>query len=111
MARGEYVAVVCLVGVCTGWLNVADGLGHVFFVVIDANGDYGIGREEFTRFLTDVWGLGEADALEVFGALDSDGDGRVFCPEFLRAIRGCFLLSGRDAPGCLFFGTSWPPGR
>ncbi|WP_405638651.1 EF-hand domain-containing protein [Streptomyces uncialis] len=105
LSRDEYVAAVRLASADTSRLNLADGLGHVLFDVIDANSDNQIAREEFTRFLTDVWNLEEADALKAFRTLDTDGDDTVSRPEFLQAIRGYFLLSDPDAPGSLFFGT------
>ncbi|MEV5688483.1 hypothetical protein AB0L68_35775 [Streptomyces sp. NPDC052164] len=53
-----------------------------------------------------MWALEEADALQAFRTLDTDGDDTVSRPEFLRAIRDYFLLSDPDAPGSLFFGPA-----
>ncbi|MFC9863016.1 MULTISPECIES: EF-hand domain-containing protein [unclassified Streptomyces] len=106
LSRDQYVTAVRLASDDTSRLNVADGLGHVIFDVIDVNGDNEISREEYTRFLTDVWALEEADALQAFRTLDTDGDDTVSRPEFLRAIRDYFLLSDPDAPGSLFFGPA-----
>ncbi|WP_329012343.1 EF-hand domain-containing protein [Streptomyces sp. NBC_00690] len=106
LSRDQYVAAVRLASADASRLNVADGLGHVLFDVIDVNGDNEISREEFTRFLTDVWALEEADALKAFRTLDTSSDDTVSRPEFLKAIREYFLLSDPDAPGSLFFGSA-----
>ncbi|MFJ6805691.1 EF-hand domain-containing protein [Streptomyces anulatus] len=106
LSRDQYVDAVRLASADTSRLNVADGLGHVLFDVIDVNGDNEISREEYTRFLTDVWAIEEAEALQAFRTLDTNGDDTVSRPEFLRAIRQYFLLNDPDAPGSLFFGSA-----
>ncbi|MEU8445915.1 EF-hand domain-containing protein [Streptomyces microflavus] len=106
LSRNQYVDAVRRASVDTSRLNVADGLGHVLFDVIDVNSDNEISREEYTRFLTDVWSLQEAEALQAFRTLDTDSDDTVSRPEFLQAIRQYFLLNDPDAPGSLFFGPA-----
>lgn len=106
LSRDQYVDAVRRASADTSRLNVADGLGHVLFDVIDVNGDNEISREEYTRFLTDVWAIEEADALQAFRTLDTSGDDTVSRPEFLRAIRQYFLLNDPEAPGSLFFGSA-----
>jgi EF-hand domain pair len=74
------------------------------FDAIDADGDNEIGKDEFARFLRDVWKSDAPDAMDSFTLLDTDGDGAISRHEFIRAVREHFLSTGPDAPGSLSFG-------
>ncbi|MFF8717247.1 EF-hand domain-containing protein [Streptomyces sp. NPDC015184] len=102
LAKDQFVTANRLASVDTSRLNLADGAGHVTFDVIDSDGDNEISKDEFTRFLKDVW---RSDAPEdAFPQLDTDGDGSISRMEFVRAVREHFLSDNPDAPGSMFFG-------
>lgn len=68
--------------------------------MIDVVGDNEVSQEECIRFLTDAWGLEEADGLQAFRRLDTDGaDDMLSRPEFLRTICQHFLHNDPDSPG------------
>ncbi|MFJ3192524.1 EF-hand domain-containing protein [Streptomyces griseoviridis] len=83
---------------------MTEGGGHAIFDVIDVNGDNEISKDEFARFLRDVWKSDEPDAMDMFAKLDTDGDGAISRQEFIRVVREHFLSNDPDAPGSLFFG-------
>lgn len=93
-----------LTSIDTSRINLSDGAGHVIFDVIDVDGDNEISKDEFARFLRDVWRIDAPDAMDSFTRLDTDGDGAVSRHEFIRAIREHFLSDNPDAPGSMFFG-------
>ncbi|MEV7770198.1 EF-hand domain-containing protein [Kitasatospora sp. NPDC086791] len=104
LTKEQFVMANRLASVDTSRLNLADGAGHVVFDVIDVNGDNEISKEEFARFLKDVWRTDAPDAMDTFIKLDTDGDGAISRQEFVRAVREHFLSNNPDAPGSLFFG-------
>ncbi|WP_405852214.1 EF-hand domain-containing protein [Streptomyces sp. NBC_00090] len=102
LSKDEFITANRLASVDTSRLNLADGAGHVVFDVIDADEDNEISKDEFARFLKDVW---KTDApMDTFTQLDTDGDGAISRMEFVRAVREHFLSDNPDAPGSLFFG-------
>lgn len=104
LAKDQYVIANRLAVVDTSRLNVAEGGGHAIFDVIDVDGDNEIGKDEFIRFLRDVWRSEAPEALDAFDRLDTDGDGAVSRHEFIRAVREHYLSNDPEAPGSLFFG-------
>ncbi|WP_331733222.1 EF-hand domain-containing protein (plasmid) [Streptomyces sp. NBC_00080] len=106
LTKAEYVTAGRLASIDTSRLNLADGAGHVIFDVIDVNQDNEINKDEFVRFLKDVWHSDAPDAMDVFAQLDSDGDGSISRMEFVRAVREYYLSGNADAPGSLFFGNA-----
>ncbi|MFE9887868.1 EF-hand domain-containing protein [Streptomyces scopuliridis] len=105
LTKDQFVTAGRLANIDTSRLNLADGAGHVIFDVIDVNGDNEISRDEFVRFLRDVWRTDAPDAMDVFARLDTDGDGAISRHEFIRAMREHFLSDNPDTPGSLFFGS------
>lgn len=104
LTKGQYVLANRMAVIDTSRLNVAEGGGHAIFDVIDVDGDNGIGKDEFVRFLRDVWRSEAPEALDAFDRLDTDGDGAVSRHEFIRAVREHYLSNDPEAPGSLFFG-------
>ncbi|MFF9378637.1 EF-hand domain-containing protein [Streptomyces griseoluteus] len=104
LTKEQFVTASRLAALDTSRLNVAEGNAHAIFDVIDVDGDNEIGRDEFTRFLRDVWRSEARDAMETFHKLDTDGDGAVSRQEFIRAMREYYFSNDPDAPGSLFFG-------
>ncbi|RPK44324.1 EF-hand domain-containing protein [Streptomyces sp. ADI93-02] len=104
LTKDAFITANRLAVVDTSRLNVTEGGGHAIFDIIDDNGDNEISKDEFARFLRDVWKTDTADASEMFTKLDTDGDGAISRQEFIRAVREHFLSSDPDAPGGLFFG-------
>ncbi|CAM5428218.1 EF-hand domain-containing protein [Streptomyces hirsutus] len=104
LTKDEFITANRLAVVDTSRLNVTEGGGHAIFDVIDVNGDNEISKDEFTRFLRDVWRSDAPDAMDMFAKLDTDGDGAISRHEFIRAVREHFLSNDPDAPGSLFFG-------
>ncbi|MEU6346833.1 EF-hand domain-containing protein [Streptomyces sp. NPDC046977] len=78
------------------------GTGHVMFDVIDIDGDNEISKDEFARFLRDVWPTD--GSMDTFIQLDTDGDGAISRHEFIRAVREHFLSNDPEAPGSIPFG-------
>ncbi|MEU9130438.1 EF-hand domain-containing protein [Kitasatospora sp. NPDC048540] len=104
LSKDQFVMANRLASIDTSRLNMADGAGHVIFDVIDVDGDNEISKDEFKRFLRDVWRTEAPDSMDVFNKLDTDGDGAISRQEFIRAVREHFLSDNPDAPGSLFFG-------
>ncbi|GAB2804575.1 hypothetical protein GCM10027073_41610 [Streptomyces chlorus] len=104
LTKDQFVTANRLAVIDTSRLNVTEGGGHAIFDVIDANGDNEISKDEFARFLRDVWRSDAPDAMDMFAKLDTDGDGAISRQEFIRAVREHFLSNDPDAPGSLFFG-------
>ncbi|MFB7294018.1 EF-hand domain-containing protein [Actinacidiphila glaucinigra] len=104
LSREQFVIANRLASIDTSRLNLADGAGHVMFDVIDVDGDNEISKDEYARFLRDVW---QTDAsLATFIQLDTDGDGAISRHEFIRAVREHFLSNDPDAPGSILFGRA-----
>ncbi|KJY18132.1 MULTISPECIES: EF-hand domain-containing protein [Streptomyces] len=106
LTKAEFVTASRLASIDTSRLNLADGAGHVIFDVIDVDQDNQISKDEFARFLKDVWRTDSPDAMNVFHQLDTDGDGSISRMEFIRAVREYYLSDNPDAPGNLFFGNA-----
>ncbi|MFD8749815.1 EF-hand domain-containing protein [Kitasatospora sp. NPDC059577] len=104
LTKDQFVMANRLAVIDTSRLNVTEGGGHAIFDVIDVNGDNEISKDEFARFLRDVWKSEAPDAMDMFAKLDTDGDGAISRYEFIRAVREHFLSNDPDAPGSLFFG-------
>ncbi len=104
LTKDQFVTASRLASIDTSRLNVAEGTGDVIFDVIDSDGDNQITKEEFSRFLKDVWRVEAPDAMDMFTKLDTDGDGAISRHELIRALREYFLSNDADAPGSLFFG-------
>ncbi|WP_330174701.1 EF-hand domain-containing protein [Streptomyces sp. NBC_01498] len=104
LTKEQYVTACRLTAIDTSRLNVTEGGGHAMFDVIDVNGDNEISKDEFARFLRDVWRIDAPDAMDSFMKLDTDGDGAISRMEFIRSVREHFLSNDPDAPGSLFFG-------
>ncbi|WP_327326551.1 EF-hand domain-containing protein [Streptomyces sp. NBC_01210] len=104
LTKDQFVTANRLAVIDTSRLNVTEGGGHAIFDVIDVDGDNEISKDEFARFLRDVWKSDAPDAMDMFTKLDTDGDGAISRHEFIRAVREHFLSNDPDAPGSLFFG-------
>ncbi|MEV6612996.1 EF-hand domain-containing protein [Streptomyces sp. NPDC051051] len=104
LTRDQFVTANRLAVIDTSRLNVTEGGGHAIFDVIDIDGDNEITKEEFTRFLRDVWKDDSPHAMDLFTRLDTDGDGAISRYEFIRAMREHFLSNDPEAPGSIFFG-------
>ncbi|MFD4973346.1 EF-hand domain-containing protein [Streptomyces sp. NPDC058424] len=104
LTKDQFVTANRLAVIDTSRLNVTEGGGHAIFDVIDVNGDNEISKDEFARFLRDVWKSDAPDAMDSFTKLDTDGDGAISRYEFIRAVREHFLSNDPDAPGSMFFG-------
>lgn len=104
LTKDQFVMANRLAVVDTSRLNVTEGGGHAIFDVIDVNGDNEISKDEFARFLRDVWKSDAPDAMDMFAKLDTDGNGAISRQEFISAVREHFLSNDPDAPGSLFFG-------
>ncbi|MFE9042513.1 EF-hand domain-containing protein [Streptomyces sp. NPDC007818] len=104
LTKEQYVTANRLAAIDTSRLNVTEGGGHAIFDVIDVNEDNEISKDEFARFLRDVWKSDAPDAMDSFTKLDTDGDGAISRHEFIRAIREHYLSNDPDAPGSMFFG-------
>ncbi|MGC5394252.1 EF-hand domain-containing protein [Streptomyces sp. DT20] len=104
LTKDQFITANRLAVIDTSRLNVTEGGGHAIFDVLDENGDNEISKDEFARFLRDVWKSDGPDAMDMFTKLDTDGDGAISRHEFIRAVREHFLSNDPDAPGGLFFG-------
>ncbi|MFH8800865.1 EF-hand domain-containing protein [Streptomyces sp. NPDC017936] len=104
LTKDQFVTANRLAVIDTSRLNVTEGGGHAIFDVIDTDGDNEISKDEFARFLRDVWKSDAPDAMDSFTKLDTDGDGAISRHEFIRAVREHFLSNDPDAPGSMFFG-------
>ncbi|MBJ7903609.1 EF-hand domain-containing protein [Streptomyces sp. NPDC003656] len=104
LTKDQFVTANRLAVIDTSRLNVTEGGGHAIFDVIDVDGDNEISKDEFARFLKDVWQSDAPDAMESFTRLDTDGDGAISRQEFIRAIREHYFSNDPEAPGSLFFG-------
>ncbi|SDC16167.1 EF-hand domain-containing protein [Streptomyces prasinopilosus] len=104
LSKEQFVTASRLSVIDTSRLNVTEGGGHAIFDIIDTDGDNEISKDEFARFLRDVWRSDSPGAMDVFAKLDTDGDGAISRHEFIRAIREFYLPNDPDAPGSLFFG-------
>jgi Ca2+-binding EF-hand superfamily protein len=104
LTQDQFVTANRLAVLDTSRLNVTESGGHAIFDVIDADGDNEITKEEFARFLRDVWKTGSPEAMDLFAKVDTDGDGAISRHEFIRVVREHFLSNDPDAPGSIFFG-------
>ncbi|GAA3503223.1 hypothetical protein GCM10019016_103330 [Streptomyces prasinosporus] len=104
LTKEQFVTASRLAVIDTSRLNVTEGGGHAIFDIVDVDGDNEITKDEFARFLRDVWKIEAPDAMDMFTRLDIDGDGAISRHEFIRAIREYYLSNDPDAPGSLFFG-------
>ncbi|MEU3446332.1 EF-hand domain-containing protein [Streptomyces thermolilacinus] len=104
LTKDQFVVANRLATIDTSRLNVTEGLGHVTFDIIDADGDNEISRDELLRFQRDVWEVQAPEAMEVFHKVDTDGDGSISRMEFIRTVREYFLSMDPDAPGSMLFG-------
>ena len=104
LTKDQFVMASRLAVIDTSRLNVTEGGGHAIFDIVDVDGDNEITKDEFARFLKDVWKNDAPDAMDMFTRLDTDGDGAISRHEFIRAIREYYLSNDPDAPGSLFFG-------
>ncbi|MGW9493060.1 EF-hand domain-containing protein [Streptomyces prasinus] len=104
LSKEQFVTASRLAVIDTSRLNVTEGGGHAIFDIIDTDGDNEIGKDEFARFLRDVWRSDSPEAMDMFAKLDTDGDGAISRHEFIRAIREFYLSNDPDAPGSMFFG-------
>uniref|UniRef100_A0AAU2VP16 EF-hand domain-containing protein n=1 Tax=Streptomyces sp. NBC_00008 TaxID=2903610 RepID=A0AAU2VP16_9ACTN len=103
LTKDQFITANRLAVIDTSRLNVTEGGGHAIFDVLDEDGDNEISKDEFARFLRDVWKSDGPDAMDMFTKLDTDGDGAISRQEFIRAVREHFLSNDPDAPGGLFF--------
>ncbi|MCP3757267.1 EF-hand domain-containing protein [Streptomyces sp. TBY4] len=104
LTKDQFITANRLAVIDTSRLNVTEGGGHAIFDVIDVDGDNEISKDEFARFLRDVWKSDANEGMEAFHKLDTDGDGVISRHEFIRAVREHFLSNDPDAPGSMFFG-------
>ncbi|KLL11056.1 calcium-binding protein [Protofrankia sp. BMG5.30] len=104
LTRDEYIVATRLASVDTSRINVAEGIPHALFDLIDIDGDNEVSKDEFARYEREVWKISAPDAVDVFAALDVDGDGRISRQEFIRAFREFYFSSDLEAPGSLLFG-------
>ncbi len=104
LTKEQFVKANRLASIDTSRLNMVEGSAHAIFDVIDANGDNEIGKNEFARFLKDVWKADGADVIVTFAGLDTDGNGVISRQEFIRAMREYFYSSDQNAAGSLLFG-------
>ncbi|MFF3258464.1 EF-hand domain-containing protein [Streptomyces sp. NPDC002932] len=104
LTKDQFITANRLAVIDTSRLNVTEGGGHAIFDVIDVDGDNEISKDEYARFLRDVWKISAPDAMDLYSRLDTDGDGMISRQEFIRAVREHFLSNDPDAPGGLFFG-------
>lgn len=102
LTKNQSVTANRLAVIDTGRLNVNEGGGHTVFD--DTDGDNEISKDEFARFLRDVWKSDAPDAMGSFTKPDTDGDGAISHHEFIRAIRERSLSNDPDAPGSMFLG-------
>lgn len=104
LTQDQFVMANRLAVLDTSRLNVTESGAHAIFDIVDADGDGEITKEEFARFLRDVWKFQSPEAMDLFAKMDTDGDGAISRYEFLRVVREQFLSSDPDAPGSVFFG-------
>jgi Ca2+-binding EF-hand superfamily protein len=104
LTKEQFVTANRLASIDTSRFNMVEGAGHVIFDFVDTNGDNEISKEEFERFLRDVWQIDAPDAMDTFTKLDTDGDGTISRQEFIRAMREHFHSHDPEAAGSLFFG-------
>ena len=64
LTKDQFVTANRLAVIDTSRLNVTEGGGHAIFDVIDSDGDNEISKEEFARFLRDVWRSDAPDAMD-----------------------------------------------
>ncbi|MFE3093052.1 EF-hand domain-containing protein [Streptomyces sp. NPDC059248] len=67
--------------------------------VVDEDGDGRLTRGEQVRWTGALMGLPEPDAREVFGRLDTDGDGLIGRDDLLEAIRAYYFDDDPHGPG------------
>ncbi|MGW1277883.1 EF-hand domain-containing protein [Streptomyces tsukubensis] len=72
--------------------------------VVDGDGDGRLTRGEQVRWTGALMGMPEADAREVFGRLDGDGDGLIHRDDLLEAIRGYYFDEDPHGPGAWLLG-------
>jgi Ca2+-binding EF-hand superfamily protein len=59
--------------------------------VADVNGNGGLDQDEYTRLMGSWYNSGEADAVEAFRLLDTDGDGLLSTEELVRSASSTFV--------------------
>ncbi|MEU8826226.1 EF-hand domain-containing protein [Streptomyces sp. NPDC048636] len=104
LSQDEFIQANRLASIDTSRVNIVEGSAHAIFDCIDANGDNEISKDEFARYLREVWEITSPDALDTFTTLDADGDGAISRQEFVRATREHFFSGDSNAAGSLFFG-------
>lgn len=104
LTRDQFITANRLATIDTSRLNVVEGAGNVIFDFIDVDGDGEISKDEFARYLRDVWQIDAPDAMDTFTKLDTDGDGSISRQEFIRSAREYLQSNDPDAAGSLYFG-------
>ncbi|MEU5159956.1 EF-hand domain-containing protein [Streptomyces sp. NPDC020875] len=67
--------------------------------VVDGDGDGRLTRDEQVRWTGALMGLPATDAREVFGRLDTDGDGLIGRDDLLESIRAYYFDDDPHGPG------------
>ncbi|GLF93086.1 EF-hand domain-containing protein [Streptomyces yaizuensis] len=72
--------------------------------IADRDGDGRLTRDEQVRWTGALMGMAEGDAREVFGRLDTDGDGLIGREDLLGAIRAYYFDEDPHGPGSWLLG-------
>ncbi|GAA3005190.1 EF-hand domain-containing protein [Streptomyces fulvorobeus] len=102
--REQYITASRLTAIDTSRLNIVEGSAHAVFDCIDVDGDDEISKDEYARYLRDIWQVTDPDAMESFTQLDTDGDGTISRQEFIRAIREYYHSNDSHAAGSKLLG-------
>ncbi|MET9801699.1 EF-hand domain-containing protein [Streptomyces sp. NPDC006368] len=102
--REQYIVAARLTTIDTSRLNIVEGSAHAVFDCIDTDGDDEISKDEYARYIKDIWQVTAPDAMDSFTQLDTDGDGSISRQEFLRAIREYYHSSDNSAAGSKLLG-------
>jgi Ca2+-binding EF-hand superfamily protein len=102
--REQYITASRLTAIDTSRINIVEGSAHAVFDCIDADGDNEISKDEFARYLRDIWQVTAPDAMDSFTQLDTDGDGSISRQEFVRVIHEYYHSSDSNAAGSKLFG-------
>ncbi|HET6503011.1 MAG TPA: EF-hand domain-containing protein [Amycolatopsis sp.] len=79
-------------------------IAETIFRVLDSDGDDWISEGEFVQVYV-ASGLTEEVAVEAFGKIDANSDGRIGIAEFVQVVREAFTSADPDSPGAWFFGV------
>lgn len=104
LSKDEYVNAVRRAILDSSRFNMAEGVPHAVFDIMDTDEDDMISQEEFAKFLHEVWGVAAPEAMEVFTGLDADRDDRISRQEFLRSVREFYYSADPGASGSKYFG-------